>query len=252
MGFFKTFVKDTVVYTLIQLLPAIAGFVLLKLNSNYLSKEEFQVFNLLFIATNLFIITSTAGFDNWLLRKYYDLDKLQITPQDFLSSTILLVIGLCALQGALLLPFSKWLLNYFLGSSVRHPYAQVLILFSIVFSTAVNRVIVVQFRIEKKVKLLVLVAIFQFILQISCGYFLLKHLEIKLWAAQLAKGISLFLPVLSLLIYLRLKQRFIFRRDLFSGSKSYVIPVMLASLLAWIIGQCDQFILNKSRLFDGL
>jgi O-antigen/teichoic acid export membrane protein len=244
MGFFKTFVKDTIVYTLIQLLPAIAGFVLLKLNSNYLSKEEFQVYNLLFIATNLFIITSTAGFDNWLLRKYYDLDKINVKPQDFLSSTVLLVAGLCALQALIIFPFSKLFLDYFLGNALRHPYAQVLILFTIVFSAAVNRVIVVYFRIEKKVKLLFLVAVLQFILQIGVGYYLLKTLDIKLWATQLSKGISLFLPVVILLIYLGLKNRFVFKSILFKDSKGYILPVLLSGLLAWVIGQCDQFILN--------
>lgn len=245
MGVFKSFIKDSVVYTTIQLLPAIAGFVLLKLNSNYLSKEEFRVFNLLVLASNFFIITSSAGFDNWLLRKYYDLDTTKNRPHDFLTSSLLLVAGFCLVQAALVLPFSGFFLDVFFDTDLRHPYAQVFILFSIVFSSVVNRIIVIYYRIEKNTRLLLIVAFLQFILQIGFGYWFLRNLEIKLWATQLAKGLSLTLPVILLLVYIYSKGRFVFKKELFAGSASYVVPVLLAGLLTWVLGQCDQFIFNR-------
>lgn len=244
MGLFKSFIKDSVIYTTIQLLPAVAGFVLLKLNSTYLSKEEFKIVNLLLLAINFFVLTSSAGFDNWLLRKYYDLDKTKHQAKDFLTSTLVVVAGFCLLQAALVIPFSKLFLSFFSDVPIRHPYAQVLIMFVIVFSSAISRVIIIYYRIEKNTRLLLLLAVLQFILQIGIGYLLLHHLTIKLWATQLAKGISLGLPVVLLLLYIRLKGKYRFNATFFAGSRSYVLPIILSGLLMWVMGQCDQFILN--------
>ncbi len=246
MGFVKNFFKESIIFTILQALPNLAGFIMLRFNSIYLSKAEFHTLNQLTLLSNLLIITCTASIDNWYFRKYYELDDNKDNKLDFAFTSFVLLFTILIAHAIIVVPISNYVFNTFLHLDIKNVLSQISIILVIILSSAFSRLLVVIYRIEKKKKELFILSILQFIFQITISYSLLIQIDDKIWASQIGKGLGMFAPILFSLLFIFKNHKVNLNFSYYKASIPFIWPLIIGGILTWGLNQSDQFILDKT------
>lgn len=242
MGFVKQFFKYSYLYTILQLLPALASFVILRFYSVYLNESEFAVFNLLTLISNLALIFISFSIDQWYLISHLHYSDDLKKKKNFLFSSLLVIsiIALCLFL--LFAPFFGVISEALFSGIFHHVFLQFFILFVMTASTSYNKVLSVYFRVEANIKSLLYLCVGQFVLQIVLSYYFLNVFADKILAAQLSKLLGLLLPILAMLVTIYSNYLPRYSDSFFKGMRAYLVPVLLYNLIYWLVTQFDQFI----------
>ena len=242
MSFYSSFIKKTFFYSFLQILPALAGILILKFYSSLLTKEEFAVLAILTTVSNLSFIINSLCFDQVIARFYFDYFHDRKKLDDFLLSVIAVMCVLLAFLslGSLLIPES--LNNYLFKGSIENFRLQFLAAVLIGFGLSLSKSLLSFYRNDQSHLKVFYLTFIIFLLQIFFVWIGLKYMGNKVLGAQIGKFAGVFIPAIIFLSAYFFNRKSKIRLDLIKETIPFFMPLVLYSLMYWGVTQFDQVI----------
>lgn len=233
--------KNSLIYSIGNILPQIIGFLLLPIYTKYLSPKDYGIIASMGVLTAVLTIIFTLSTDRSIYRLYYDYKNTNLT-KTFLGTICIFITAVALASMIIIFIFRRNITNLYIDVAF-YPYYVFAILscFFGIFSTIPK----IYLQIREKAKEFVILSLGQFILAtILILWFVCIE---KSGAEGQLKG-QLLANVIFMPIYLFILSRIIkFRFDLEILVKvlSFSIPFVPTLLFAWIINLSNRIFLVK-------
>lgn len=242
MSFYSSFIKKSVFYSFLQILPALAGIIILKLYSSLLSKEEFAVLGMLTTVSMLSFIINSLYLDQVITRYYYDHLNDRQRLDDFFISVISVIFFLLLLLVSLvfLIPAS---INELLFKGMLHDMRwQFLAAVLVGFALSLNKSLLSFQRNEQAHAKVLVLTLLASLLQVGLVWICIRFFPNKVLGAQLGKFAGIFIPTIAMLAFYFKGKKPRIRLFLIKDIVPFFMPLVLYGLIYWGISQFDQFI----------
>ncbi|MCB8963927.1 MAG: oligosaccharide flippase family protein [Bacteroidales bacterium] len=230
----KIFFKQTVFYTFIQVLPALAGFILLKIYSDVLSKDEYAILNLLNTYSVLFFSIISLSSDSIVTRFYYTFKNNRKLLSDLYGSIAIGLVVVSAIMILIAFPF-HYVLNHIFSSPT-------LIILVVLWALNLSFIKFFQsiFRVERNNTMLLWFSISTFvgqILGVIIGFYIFENKTIAILAGRF---ILVILVIILFQFLIKNKFTFRLRLNLLKETLPFFYPIIIYNILYWISSQFDQ------------
>ena len=233
-------VKNSIFYLIGNILPQVAGFVLLPIYTSYLDPEQYGILNSMTVLSSVVGIVLTLGIDRGIYRLYYDYKN---DERKIYLGTI--IIGLTFLSVlffiiALLLP---QLLSSIYKSIPFYPYYLLMLLLTL-FSKVIT-VPSIYLTVSEQAGKFVLLNLFAFFL--TAFFNLLYIIHFNEGAIGMLKGtlITNLIMVPAFYLYTYKAISFKFKVSYFLESVKFSLPLLPGLLFAWILNLSDRIFLER-------
>lgn len=239
--------KNTILYSIGNILPQAAGFILIPLYTKYLSPEEYGIVNSMYVIQVFLAIFFTFTLERSILRLYYDY-KTEEEKQIFIGS-IYKGILLCSLITLIFVYIFSDKIQLIFKDIEFYPFYNTAILTS--FLMTFNLVPKSYYRLKQNAKKYITLSITEFLFSTGLViWFIVFKQEGAL--GMLSGKMYAFLFLLP--VYVFIMRDFIFTKIdivMLKNGFSFSFPIVPTMLAAWILGQADRiFIANYFSLND--
>ena len=234
-------VKNTIIYTIGNILPKAAGFILLPIYTNYLSPSDYGLINAMQIMQPILAILFSAGFSGSVFRLYYDYESIE-ENKTFFSTMFLFSFFISSVFLLFMLIFNRYIQNIYSSISF-FPY----FLFTILTTFFSNFFIIPQKIMMLKDQALKYVfwSFMQFILTAGLTlWFLIVFLEGPVGFLK-ARMISAILLLPFFLFMLRKYINFKFSISILKNLLSFSLPLVPYLLSNWILDFSDRVFIER-------
>lgn len=233
-------IKNSAYYTIGNILPQAAGFILLPIYTSYLDPEQYGILNSMTILGSVIGIILTLGIDRGIYRLYYDYKDEE--RKVYLGTIIigLTLFSVFFFTIAMLLP---QLLSGIYKSIPFYPYYFLMLLLTL-FSKVIT-VPAIYLRVSEQALKFMLLSVSSFLL--TAFFNLLFIIYYKEGAVGMLKG-TLFAniimgPVFYFFTYKAIKFNFNIRY--FKESVKFSFPLLPGLLMAWVLNLSDRIFLER-------
>jgi len=242
VSFYSSFFKKSVFYSFLQVLPALAGIIVLKLYSTMLSKEEFAVLAMLTTASTLSFIINSLCLDQVITRYYYDHVHDRTRLDDFFISVISVIILLLFLLIAFVFLIPNGINEYLFKGMLHDMRWQFIAAVLVGFALSLNKSLLSFQRNEQThVKVLIL-TLSASLLQVVFVWIGIRFMHNKVLGAQIGKFLGIVLPTLVMLGLYFVGKKPRIRVSLIREIVPFFMPLVLYGLMYWGVSQFDQII----------
>jgi O-antigen/teichoic acid export membrane protein len=244
VSFYSSFIKKSVFYSFLQILPALAGIVVLKIYSSLLSKEEFAVLAMLTTASMFSLIINSLCLDQVITRYYFDHVHNRKQLDDFFISVISVIIALLfvLIAGVFLIPAG---INDYLFKGLLLDFRwQFMAAVLVGFSLSLNKSMLSFQRNEQSHRQVLLLTLSASLLQVAFVWIGIKYMHNKVMGAQLGKFAGILLPTSFMLFRYFHGKKAKVRLTLIREIVPFFMPLVLYGLMYWGVSQFDQIILQ--------
>ena len=233
--------KNTVIYSLGNIILALSSFILLPIYTKYLTVEEFGLVNSMQIFSSIFIIFLTLALDRSLFRITYDYKEKQ--EQSIFFGTILITIFIISiLVMAISFIISPLLQNLF-KSIPFYPFFFYTIIYTFIlvfinYSQTISQV-------QQTARSFLILSLLLFFL--TAAYNVIFIVYLKMGAMGYVLGMLVgTLSVLPLAIF-NLKNQIILRWkfDMLRNALLFCAPMLPNLLFAWVLNLSDRVIIDR-------
>jgi O-antigen/teichoic acid export membrane protein len=234
--------RQSVIYSIGNILSKLSGVLLLPLYLHYISEEEFGVVTLFETIFQFILILSGLGVKSAFSRWFYDLKtqderkRLFYTTYTFNLFTSLLSI---ILVGILLFLFSRSIFHYVISTRVLI-YFCLGTLFRLMFDVPFNLL-----RLEQKAALQTKWFSLNILLVLAFSYYFLKFKGMGLEGIYLGQLMGHFFTLLPMLPLIWQNMGRTFEKNLLSKMIHYGLPLAVSSILTTILTLSDRHIINQ-------
>lgn len=237
-------VKNTSLYSLGNILPQAAGFILLPIYTRYLTPADYGIVSSMQVLSSVLAVFFTMAVDRSIYRLYFDY-KSDKAKKDYLG-TITISLFFISISVLLLLIIFSSFVGQIYKSIEFYPFYLYAILtaFFAVFAIVPK----IYFQLNEKAGKFVTISIVQFLL--STGFVLWFIIVKKAGAAGMLEGSMLANIVISpIVVYISLRTiNFTFKLQILKESLSFSLPMIPGLLSAWILNLSDRVFIE--RYFD--
>lgn len=234
-------IKNTSIYTLGNILPQAAGFILLPIYTRYLTPADYGIVSSMYVLQTVLIVIFTLAIDRSIYRLYFD-HKIEKAKRDYLG-TITISLFLISSTILLILFISSSLVGKIFKSIDFFPYYVYAILTS--FFSIFSIIPKIYFQVNEKAGKFVVISILQFLL--SSGFVLWFIIGKQAGAAGMLKG-RMFANIVILPIFIYISYRtinFSFKLRILKDSLSFSLPMIPSLLSAWILNLSDRIFIER-------
>lgn len=234
-------VKNTSLYTIGNILPKAATFLLLPLYTRYLTPADYGIVNSMNVLLTILTIFFTMAIERSIYRLYYDY-KTEKDKKDYLG-TVFITMSLNAFCVLTFVIIGKGLISKIYISIPFNPYY--LYIIGTGFFSVFGLIPRIYYQVEEKAGKFILISLSEFFVStILIIYFIV-------YAGKGASGM-LFAQLLRTLIFLPLYIfiltkiiNFTFRKDIMKESFVFSIPLVPMILSAWILNLSDRIFIER-------
>lgn len=233
--------KNSIIYTIGNLLPKIASFILVPIYSRYLTPSDYGITSSMSVLTMILAIVFTLAVERSINRLYYDF-KTENERKDFLGTINYAIVILSSLILLLLFIFSNLVEKIFSSISF-YPYYVYAILAA--FLNILVTVPTMYYRVEEKAKMFVGLSLIRFAATI------VFTLALVVWLKQGAEGYlkasllaALFVFPIFLIITLRITN-FTIKPDILKSSLKFSLPMIPVMVSAWVLNLSDRIFIER-------
>lgn len=233
--------KNTTIYTIGNILPQAAGFLLLPIYTRYLTPADYGIVASLSVLGVILAVCFTLCLERAVPRLYFDYED-EDARRDFLGTITISLTAIALFVLLLIFVFRNYVSMIYVSIDF-YPYYvySILTLFLSVFSLIPKSYFMINEEAHKFISL-------------SIGVFILDT-TFKLWFVcglnQGAEGILkgalftqiIFLPLYVLILYKIIN--FTFNFSIVKGSLSFSIPMIPSMLSAWILNLSDRVFIER-------
>lgn len=233
--------KNTSIYTIGNVLPKAAGFILLPMYTRYLTPAEFGLVTSMHALLSVAAIFFTFCLESSIIRLYWDYKSNQ-EKKEFLSTINISIIGSSFIVLCLLFVF-KDLVSLIYSSIPFYPYY--FLTFLIGFFSAFIITPKIYLRLREKAGKYLLLSVSQFLL--SSAFIIWFIIFKEDGAAGYLKGqLVCSFCLLPVFCYYVFKVTGItFRVSMLKQSLSYSVPIIPAMLSAWVLNLSDRIFIER-------
>ena len=234
-------VKNSILYTIGNILPKLVNIIFVPIYSYYLSPSDYGITASMGVFSSILILIYTLGLDRSLNRLYYDY-KTEEQRKSFLG-TITIFIYATALIITFLVFIYHTLINTIFSSIQFYPFYRIAI-----FTALLNVLVVVPsmyLKITEKASSFVLLNLSRFIITSVLIVILVvynKQGAIGKMNAGLY-SIAIIFPVYFIINYKIINFRF--DLSILKAALYFSLPMLPATLSAWIINLSDRIFIDK-------
>ena len=234
-------IKNTSLYTLGNIIPQIAGFILLPLYTKYLSPTAYGIVNSLQVLTGLLAVFFTLAVDRAVYRLYFD-HKTEKSKKDYLGTITISLFFISTIILILIFLF-KNPIGQIYKSIQFYPYYLYAILTA--FFAVYSIIPKIYFQLNGKAGMFIMLSIGQFLL--NTGFTIWYVIEKNQGAEGMLKaGMIANICITPLVAYISYKTiNFSFKIDLLKDSLGFSIPMIPALLTSWILNISDRIFIER-------
>ena len=240
-------VKNTSLYTFGNILPLIAGFLLLPIYTKYLPPDDYGIVSSMLVLSSILIIVFSLAIDRSVFRLYFD-HKTEQDKRNYLGTITISLLFISIIILLLLFVF-KGVISQIYTSIEFYPF----FVFAIVsaFFSIFSIIPKIYFQINEKAEKFIALSLLEFFL---ITVFVLWFVVVKQEGAvgMLKGGMIASIIISPLFLYISYKTvNFSFQIQVLKESLSFSLPLLPALLSAWILNLSDRiFIENYFTLYD--
>jgi len=234
-------IKNTSLYTIGNILPKAAGFILLPIYTRYLTPADYGIVSLMQVLSTILTVFFTMAIDKSIYRLYFDY-KIEKDKRDYLG-TITISLFLISLSVLLVLFIFRGLVGQLYKSIDFYPFYfyAILTTFFSVFSIIPK----IYFQVNEKAGKFVFISILQFLL--STGFVLWFVIGKQDGAAGMLEGRMLanivILPIFVYILYRTIN--FTFKLQILKESLAFSLPMIPSVLSSWILDFSDRIFIER-------
>jgi len=233
-------IKNSVFYTVGNIFPQIAGFILIPIYTAYLDPEQYGIVNSMSVLGSVIGVLLTLGIEKGIYRLYYDYkdDERKV----YLGT---IIIGITAFS---ILAFAVIMLLPHLVASVYKSIPFYPYYFLMILMTLISKVITVPsvyLRVSEQAGKFVLLQFSVFIL--TAFFNLLFIIYYKQGAVGMLKGTLLANMIMGPVFYLCTFKAIIFKFNVtyFKNTVLYSLPLIPGFIFAWVLNLSDRIFLER-------
>jgi len=237
-------IKNTTLYTIGNILPQVAGFILLPIYTRYLTPADYGIVSSMQVLSTILAIFFTLAIDRSIFRLYFDYETDR-DKKDYLGTITISLVVIATIILSILFIF-KGFVGLIYESIEFYPFYLYAILTA--FLTVFSIVPKIYLQINEKADKFVLLSTVQYIF--NTGFVLWFVIGDKSGAEGMLKG-QLFGNIIILPIYFYLAYRvinFTFKLKLLKESLSFSLPMIPGLMAAWVLNLSDRVFIE--RYFD--
>lgn len=238
------FLKNSVIYTLGDLLPKIISFFIIPLATTYMAKEEFGIYGYITSIVGFFSMMYVLGLDGALTRFYYEYEKNK--EQSKLVSTIwIFLIIYNSLLSIILIFFGQGISKFILKDIPVDPYLKLLVLFA--FFTTFSSIPLVLLRLKEQALKFGIFNLLTTIVNVSLIVYFVKY-KSQGAVGNLKANIITYAIFSLVYLFITLKDiKFTFSLNTLKASLRYGIPLIPHAVGAWVLMVSDRYFLKIYR-----
>jgi len=237
----NSLVKNTSIYSLGQILPKAAGFILLPIYTKYLTPSDYGIVNSMAVLQTILAVFFTLCLERSIYRLYWDYET-EDEKKDFLGTIVISISILSIIVISVLFVFNDYvgLIYKSIDFNPFYVYAIIISYFSI-FSLVPR----IYLMIKEKPIVYVTLSLFQFIL--NAGFILWFIIVKKESAIGYLKAnlisILIILPVFLIITIKTINLRF--KYSIFKNAFIFSVPLVPAIITSWILNLSDRVFIER-------
>lgn len=234
-------IKDSLVYTIGNLLPQLGGFIFLPIYLKYMSVEDFGIVSSMLVIQSIVSIFFSLALERSVMRLYFDYESSE-QKGIFFGTTFMSIIILSSFLCVLLILFNGILANIFPDISF-YPYYLYAIL--IAYAKCFFFIPKTYLQVNQKSIQYVLLSFSEFIVvSLAVLFYVVYNDE---GPAGMLKGQLLGTILLIPFLFSIVRKKFIFRFDFSVLKKSlrFSLPIVPTLLTAFVLNLSDRIFLDR-------
>lgn len=232
-------VKNTLIYTIGNIVLALSSFILLPFYTKQLSVTEFGMINSMQIFSGIFVIFLTLALERSLYRVYYDYSDKE--KAEF-TGTILIAIVAVSLFITVLCFFLKVYVQKIFSSVPFYPYFFYTILYSVlsVFITYSQTLV----QIKQYARRFITISILMFLGNTGLSIYFIAVLKMGGYGYVLGTFFGCVLALPLALYYIRKDVVITFKYAMLKNSLKFSLPMLPSLLFAWVLNLSDRIFID--------
>ena len=234
-------IKNATLYTIGNILPQAAGFILLPIYTRYLTPDEYGIVASMNVLGVILVVFFTLCVERAIPRLYFDHEN-EDARRDFLG-TIAITLTAISLFVLLLIFLLQNFVSMIYASIAFYPY-YVYLIFT-VFLSVFAFIPLTYFRIKEEAHKFISLSIGLFVLNTSLVLWFVCGLNqgAEGWLKGMLFAKIIFLPIYIFILYKIIN--FTFDFSIFKGSLCFSIPMIPGMLSAWILNLSDRVFIER-------
>ncbi len=234
-------IKNTVIYTVGNVLTALSAFLLLPVYTKYMSVDDFGVTNSMQTLSGILIIIITLAIDRSLGRLYYDYAD-EKDRRDFLGTIFISLISI-GIVATIICFISKDQLNKLFPNIPFYPYFTFSILYTFLLLIINYSQMIAQ--VKQNSKQFMFISLTLVVITASCNILLVVNY--KEGAMGYVKGMMLSAAIIIPLVlyYIHKSINYTFNFYKLKLALIFSLPVLPSLLSSWILNLSDRIFINK-------
>lgn len=232
-------IKNTVLYTVGNLVISLASFLLLPLYTKYLTVADFGIVSSMQIFSSILIVFFTLSFDRSLVRVYHDYPESK--KKEFAGTIFITIILISIIVLALCFTFQNLISNIFVSIPF-HPFFSYTIVYTFFFVIVSYSQTFFQVQ-QKPISFLVITLSMFFLTTFLNIYYVwylregsLGYVKGLLYGAAISFPISLFL--------LRNELKLSYNLKMLRNAAVFCLPMCLNLLASWVLNLSDRLFID--------
>lgn len=236
-----SFLKNSFIYTLGDLLPKVVSLLMIPVLTKYMGKVEYGIYGYMTILLGFLSMLYILGLDGALTRFYYEYEE-KGEEKKLISTIWIFLLGYNLIVSIVLAFLGKDFSKIILGEIPYDPYFKLLII--ICFFATFASVPLILFRLrEQSLKF----GLFNIITTFVNIFFIFYFVSFKRQGAEGYLKAMLFTNIVFSIIYLVINIKnlgFNFSVDIAKDALKYGIPLIPHAVGAWVLMSSDRYFLN--------
>lgn len=234
-------IKNTSLYTIGNIVPQAAGFLLLPIYTRCLTPTDYGIVSSMQVLNTILAIIFTLAVERSIYRLYWDY-KTEKEKKDYLGSIVVALGGIATIVLALLFLF-KGLVGLIYKSIPFYPFYVYAIITA--YFTVFERAPKIYLQLQQKAGSFVILSIIQFF--VNTVFILWFIVELKAGATGMLKGQmighGMMLPVFLLIAFKIIN--FTVKPSILRESLKFSLPMIPGLLSAWVLSLSDRIFIER-------
>lgn len=245
----RKFVKDSMVYTIGEVLTKAVAFFLLPIYTRYLTQDEFGIYNLVITIWPILLILYGKGFSSFLIRGYHEI-QIEQERRRFTGTILLFSLLVGVLFAVILHLFGNYIFSPLFKGVGYKPFLQFAV--AIAFFKLLSTNVLALYRAERKPFRVVGLSSVYFVLYGLAAVVLVVILHLGLLGALWGQLGSLLIAGVLYLIFVSRDISFKWNSNYLKGAILFVLPLIPHELGGWAVNLSDRILIERFLSLEQL
>ncbi len=240
-------IKNTLLYSIGNLLPQLVAFILLPIYTQYLLPEDYGIVNAMATVQALVAVFFSLALERSIIRLYWEYNEKE--KEEFLGTIFIAMSTISIMMLALVFLFKNYI-NLLFAEIAFYPF----FVFTIFMTFSLNFFLIPKnyYRLKSEALKFLIVSVCEIVINTSLIVYFLVVNEESAFGVIKGKFYSALI-LLPMFLYITIRHvRLKFNFKIFSESLRFSLPIMPTLFAAWVLGQADRVFIAGNLSYHDL